>query len=105
MKLAIAFAALATVAAPALASAAEVQHIKYACDGNKILDVVYVDGVAVMLQEDELVALKQDVSGSGVRYVPISEDYTYELWGKGNDMTLSTHDGGKEQVVLSNCKA
>uniref|UniRef100_UPI0016603A98 MliC family protein n=1 Tax=Serratia marcescens TaxID=615 RepID=UPI0016603A98 len=43
-------------------------------------------------------------SASGVRYISASKNYTYELWGKGNDMNLSTHDGGKEQTVLSSCK-
>lgn len=104
MKLTIASVALAALAVPSLASADEVTHVKYACDGNAILDVVYTGEIAVMLQGDELVPMKQAVSGSGVRYVPISEDYTYELWGKEDNMTLSTNDGGEETAVLTNCK-
>ncbi|MFY8316147.1 MliC family protein [Pseudomonas aeruginosa] len=52
---------------------------------------------------DELVPLKRAKSASGVRYISASKNYTYELWGLGNDMNLSTHDGGKEQTVLSSC--
>ncbi|MDT9694061.1 MliC family protein, partial [Streptomyces sp. P9(2023)] len=87
MKITIAIAALAALSVPSLASANEVTHVKYACDGNKILDVVYTGEIAVMLQDDELVPMKRATSGSGVRYVPISEDYTYELWGKDDNMT------------------
>uniref|UniRef100_UPI00132FDF63 MliC family protein n=1 Tax=Klebsiella pneumoniae TaxID=573 RepID=UPI00132FDF63 len=73
-------------------------------EGGKTLDVVYVGDYAVMLQMDELVPLKRAKSASGVRYISARKNYTYELWGKGNDMNLSTHDGGKEQTVLSSCK-
>ncbi|WP_181838385.1 MliC family protein, partial [Klebsiella pneumoniae] len=58
----------------------------------------------VTLQMNEFVSLTRAKSGSGVRYISASKNYTYELWGKGNDMNLSTHDGGKEQTVLSSCK-
>ncbi|MGU0235466.1 MliC family protein [Klebsiella pneumoniae] len=53
-----------------------------------------------MLQMDELVPLKRAKSASGVRYISTSKNYSYELWGKNNDMNLSTHDGGKKQVVV-----
>ncbi len=58
----------------------------------------------MMLQMDELVPLKRAKSASECATSPLAKNYTYELWGKGNDMNLSTHDGGKEQTVLSSCK-
>ncbi|WP_227629248.1 MliC family protein, partial [Klebsiella pneumoniae] len=97
MKKTFALAAMMAAIAPNLASAAdEMIQTKYACEGGKTLDVVYVGDYAVMLQMDELVPLKRAKSASGVRYISASKNYTYELWGKGNDMNLSTHDGGKE---------
>ena len=63
MKITIAIAALAALSVPSLASANEVTHVKYACDGNKILDVVYTGEIAVMLQDDELVPMKRATSG------------------------------------------
>ena len=104
MKLAIAIATAAVLSVPSLASADEVRHIKYACDGNAVLDVVYVGDVEVILQGDELVPMKSATSGSGVRYVPVSKDYTYELWGKGDNMALSAYDRGKETAILTDCK-
>lgn len=105
MKLVTAIATVAAIAVPTLAAADDVKHVKYACDGNNILEVVFVNSdkasTAVMLQSEELVPMKQAKSGSGVRYVPISKDYNYELAGKGNEMTLYTGD----KPLLTNCKS
>lgn len=104
MKTAFALAAVMAVLLPGLAMATDrPQHIKYSCADNEILDVVYIGDYAVMLQMDELVPMKLARTASGVRYLPISKDYTYELWGKGDDMNLSGHDGGKEQTILTDC--
>lgn len=105
MKSVFALIAMMAVIAPGMALAAdEVTHTKYACEEGKVLEVVYIGDYAVMLQMDELVPLKLTKSASGVRYTPLSKDYTYELWGKSNEMNLSINDGGKEETILSNCK-
>ncbi|WP_159136896.1 MliC family protein, partial [Klebsiella pneumoniae] len=70
MKKTFALAAMMAAIAPNLASAAdEMIQTKYACEGGKTLDVVYVGDYAVMLQMDELVPLKRAKSASGVRYI------------------------------------
>lgn len=105
MKPIFALALMMAIITPRIALAAdEVKHLKYSCDDGKILDVVYIGNHAVMLQMDELIPMKSSVTGSGVRYVPVSKYYAYELWGKGNDMNLSIKNGGKEETILSNCK-
>ncbi|WP_258535877.1 MliC family protein [Klebsiella quasipneumoniae] len=48
--------------------------------------------------------MRLSVSASGMRYLSISKDYSYELWGKKNDMNLSDNSNGKEQIILSGCK-
>ncbi len=66
MKKTFALAAMMAAIAPNLASAAdEMIQTKYACEGGKTLDVVYVGDYAVMLQMDELVPLKRAKSASG----------------------------------------
>ncbi|MDZ0837631.1 MliC family protein, partial [Klebsiella pneumoniae] len=75
MKKTFALAAMMAAIAPNLASAAdEMIQTKYACEGGKTLDVVYVGDYAVMLQMDELVPLKRAKSASGVRYISASKN-------------------------------
>ncbi|WP_249438004.1 MliC family protein [Escherichia coli] len=88
MKKTFALAAMMASITPNLASAAEMIQTKYACEGGRTLDVVYVGDYAVALQMDELVLLKRAKSASGVRYISTNKNYTYELWGKNNDMNL-----------------
>lgn len=97
-------AMMAAITANIASAADEMVQTKYACEGGKTLDAVYIGDYAVMLQMDELIPLKRAKSASGVRYISTSKNYTYELWGKNNNINLSTHDGGKEQTILSNCK-
>ncbi|HBZ3398667.1 TPA: lysozyme inhibitor [Klebsiella pneumoniae] len=66
--------------------------------------MVYVGDYAVIKQMDELIPMRLSVSASGMRYLSISKDYSYELWGKKNDMNLSDNSNGKEQIILSGCK-
>lgn len=104
MRYLLATASVLALTVPGFTMAGEITHTKYACDSNKILDVVYIKDYAVILDTDELIPMKRSVSGSGVRYVSISKDYTYELWGKGNNMNLSSNDGKNSEAILNNCQ-
>lgn len=80
-----------------------IERIAYTCEGGDVLDVVYVNtasgsSFAVMSQKNELVPLQVAVSASGARYVPVNVNQTYELWNKGNMVTL--RDGDE---VLAEC--
>ncbi|MFB2532146.1 MliC family protein [Paracoccus sp. p4-l81] len=102
-------AALA-IAAPMTAMAADsVDNTKYACDGNKVLDVVFLNteagnSYAVIHDMDELIAMKQVVTASGASYEPVSPDYKYRLDTDGSEATLTAITEGKEDVLYANCK-
>ena len=109
--------AAALLAAPAFAAPAfattpaptdSITAVNYACAGNEILRVVYVNtaagnSYAIVMQQDEMIPMEVTRSGSGAKYKAISPDYTYQLWTKGRTADLYTDDGGKDDVVLSDC--
>lgn len=104
MKRLIALGLLAASPAFAGSNATTANTVSYACADNEILQVVYVNGAdgnnfAIIQQAEEMVALKQAVSGSGVHYTPVSKDYSYELFTKGNTAQLEDQDG----VILADC--
>ncbi|MBW6047752.1 lysozyme [Klebsiella pneumoniae] len=107
MKYAFVLSSIISIIVPCVAQAApqeQATHTKYACEDGKTLDIVYVGDYAVIKQMDELIPMRLSVSASGMRYLSISKDYSYELWGKQNDMNLSDNSNGKEQTILSGCK-
>lgn len=102
-------AALA-LAAPVAAMAADtVDNTKYACDGNKVLNVVFLNtdagnSYAVIHDMDELIPMKQVVTASGASYEPVSPDYKYRLDTDGDNASLSATTEGKEEILYANCK-
>lgn len=102
--------AAALILAPSLAFAAsdEITHVKYACDDNQVLDVVFVntaagESYAVISQMDELIPMQITPMASGASYKPVSPDYTYMLHTKGKTADLVTVKGDQDTPVLSNC--
>lgn len=110
MRIVTLSALAAIAAAPAFAApATDIQHMKYSCDGNAVLEVVYVtpatgDNYAIVLEQDELLPMAQVKSASGAVYSAISPDYHYQLLTKGGEATLVATTNGKEEPVKSNCK-
>ncbi|MFI0397337.1 c-type lysozyme inhibitor [Paracoccus jiaweipingae] len=109
--------AATTIAALSLAGAAhadtgkdEVSQVKYACAGNAVLDVVYVNtaagnSYAIISQMDELIPMQITPMASGASYAAMDANYTYRLDTKGDNATLVTVDGDKDTPVLSDCTA
>lgn len=101
--------AAALLAAPAFAAPSDsINGVNYACAGNEVLRVVYVNtaagnSYAILMQQDEMIPMKLMKSASGANYKAISKDYTYQLWTKGKNADLVTVDGGKEDFVLRDC--
>lgn len=88
----------------------EVQHVKYACAGNAVLDVVYVNtaagnSYAIISQMDELIPMQITPMASGASYAAMDANYTYRLDTKGDSAVLVTVDGDKDTPVLSDCTA
>lgn len=102
--------AAAMLAAPAFAATPSdsITAVNYACAGNEVLRVVYLNtaagnSYAVLMQQDEMIPMELMKSASGANYKAISPDYTYQLWTKGKNADLVTVDGGKEDFVLRDC--
>lgn len=107
MRLALS-ALLLLLPAAALADAPELLPVTYECERGVTLPVVYVNGPdgsaqAVAWIEGGLRVLQIARSASGARY---REDAAgYEMWGKGDTVTLSHGPEGSETVLLSECRA
>lgn len=105
---AIALAALTITSGAALAgTGTTLTHVAYACDNDEQLQVVYVndakgDSFAIISQMDELIPMKQQVSGSGASYKAISPDYSYVLDTKGAEATLYEKNG---DAKIMSCKS
>lgn len=101
----------ALMAAPVLADT-QVQEQDYVCDRGVVLPVSFVNpageaGLAMMVVEGKLVALRALPTGSGVRYVAFDEQDSYRLYTKG-DEAFVTHiaaDHTADEVpILSGCR-
>lgn len=89
----------------AMAAVTTVEVANYACAGNEVMRVVYVNGAdgksfAILQQMDEMIPMAQEVSASGAIYKAISPDYTYTLLTKGKEASLEDDKGNP---ILSDC--
>jgi uncharacterized lipoprotein YbaY len=94
-------APVAPAAAPAAAAPAEGAMIQtsFACADGKTLDVTFdnANQTAIVTFEGQSRTLKQEVSGSGIRYA----DDTWVLIGKGNEAMLQ--DAKTEATLAGQC--
>lgn len=103
--------AAALLAVPSLALAADsVDKTIYSCADNATMQVAYVNtdagnSFAILLEQDELIPMKQVVSASGAVYQAINPDYTYQLLTKGKTADLVAVTNGKEETVKKDCTA
>ncbi|WP_170557487.1 MliC family protein [Ruegeria atlantica] len=91
----------------------DILPVTFTCENGVELQVAYFNaadgsGAAAMMVDNQLVALKQVPSGSGIRYESDGETGSYILRSKGWDATVSflaTGGAASEQVVLENCSS
>lgn len=99
--------ALAFLAVPAIAQAQPVA-VTYLCERGVELPAVYVNegdgpGHVVAVIEGHLLLLPQAISASGARYR--AEGEGYELWSKGDSVTVSYGGEDDSQILLRDCAA
>ena len=84
----------------------ELDKTVYSCDGNKILEVIYINtsnsNYAVISQMGEMIPMTLIPMASGANYQAINHDYAYKLYTKGNNADLV---GAGDSPILSNCSA
>ncbi|AVO38885.1 MliC family protein [Pukyongiella litopenaei] len=106
--------AAALLALPGIAAAGDgpaVIGATYQCDRAVTLPVTFINpgdapGLAVMMVEGKLVALRQATSGSGVRYVALDEQDSYRLYTKGSDAFvthMAADHTAEEATILDGC--
>lgn len=91
----------------------DILPVTFTCQNGVELQVAYFNaadgsGAAAMMVDNQLVALQQVPSGSGIRYETVGETGSYILRSKGWDATVSflaTGGAASEQVVLENCNS
>ncbi|MFY2826445.1 MliC family protein [Ruegeria sp. MALMAid1280] len=92
----------------------DILPVTFTCEGGVPLQVAYFnapDGssAAAMMVDDQLVTLRQVVSGSGIRYESEGGAGTYVLRSKGWDANVgflaAGSDAASEQVILQNCSS
>lgn len=89
----------------------DILSVTFSCENNTQVPVSYFNatdgqGAAAMLLEDQLIAMKQVQSGSGIRYESVGEAGTYTLRSKGWDATISHQAEGStapERVLFRDC--
>lgn len=89
----------------------DILPVTFTCENGIPLQVAYFNapdgsGAAAMMVDNQLVALQQVPSGSGIRYESQGTAGSYILRSKGWDATVSflaTGGATSEQVVLENC--
>ncbi|MDB5204015.1 MAG: Protein of unknown function periplasmic [Candidatus Taylorbacteria bacterium] len=106
------------VSVPAISNSKQVSKdtVIYTCDGGKTIVAAYHEGevvevkpgevpvptgsVDVSLNAADAIALKQTISGSGVRYA--NSDESFVFWNKGNEAILMR--GNAMDQDYQNCK-
>ncbi|WP_282151126.1 MliC family protein [Ruegeria atlantica] len=91
----------------------DILPVTFTCQNGVELQVAYFNasdgsGAAAMMVDNQLVALQQVPSGSGIRYESKGETGSYILRSKGWDATVSflaASGATSEQVVLENCSS
>lgn len=103
-------AVLAGLAATVPAGAFDLGGGTYLCERGVEVPVSYVNGaegsVAVLHVEGRLVTLPVAPSASGARYAWPSDGSGYVWWTRGEEATLSWHDGAtsEEVTLLAGCR-
>ncbi|MEX0365673.1 MAG: MliC family protein [Ruegeria sp.] len=105
--------ALAVLMAADVRAETAVSSVVFTCERGVTLPVTYIDppdepGLAAMMVDGKLVAMRQARSGSGVRYVAVDEQDGYWLRVKGRDATVSylaADHTASEQVLLKECRS
>ncbi len=113
MKVLRSFVCGVLVMVPASAAMAEIDilSVTFTCENNIPLPVTYFNasdgpGAAAMLVDNSLVPMRQEASGSGIRYESVGSSGKYILRSKGWNATVSylaTGDAASEQVILKDC--
>ena len=84
----------------------ELDKTVYSCEGNKILEVVYINtpnsNYAVISQMGEMIPMTLIPMASGANYQAINQNYAYKLYTKGNNADLV---GADDSPILSTCSA
>lgn len=89
----------------------EVQTMTYTCERGVSVPVTYVNAsegsVAVLTVEGRQITLFQTEAASGARYAWPSDGSGYVWWTQGIEADLWWSDGagGKETLLLSDCKS
>ena len=96
------------LAAPTQAAEDMLKVANYSCADNDVLSVAYMNtaagnGYAVVLVQDELLAMAQQVSASGAIYKTTDPNYDYTLMTKGRNADLLAVTNGKEEYVMKDC--
>ena len=101
--------ALILVSSSMVSSAAtkEISKTAYVCNGNKTMEVVYINttagnSYAVINQMDEMIPMQLMKVASGANYEAINKRYSYKLYTKGKKANLVE---GNDNPVLSNCSS
>lgn len=105
-------------AAQTLAQPAAAQDVlpgfsaNYACPGNVVLQVAYVnpgsgESLAVVGWAGKLIPMQQGPSGSGVRYIAFDEQESYRWFTQGQEgmlLFLAPDHTAEEETVLAGCQ-
>ncbi|HGG5995784.1 TPA: c-type lysozyme inhibitor [Salmonella enterica subsp. diarizonae serovar 61:r:z53] len=88
-----------------MAKGSEVSKSIYVCDGNNIMEVVYINtnqgnSYAIINQANEMIPMKLMKMASGANYEATDKDYSYKLYTKGKTADLVERN---DKPVLSNC--
>ena len=104
-------AAAASLCGTAALAEIDILSVTFNCENDTQVPVSYFNaadgaGAAAMLLEDQLIAMKQVQSGSGIRYESVDGAGTFTLRSKGWEATISHQAEGStapELVLLRDC--
>ena len=100
-----------SLCATAASAEIDILSVTFDCENNTLVPVSYFNaadgtGAAAMLLEDQLIAMKQVQSGSGIRYESVGVSGTYTLRSKGWEATITHQADGStapERVLFKDC--
>lgn len=96
---------LAALLATALPAAAQSVLVEYECERGAVIHAAYVNeaepGIVILMVEGRMVELRQEPSGSGIRYGAAETDEGYVWLSRGNEaMLLYRYEGVEEEPIL-----
>ncbi len=103
--------AIVTLCGAAAQAEIDILSVTFSCEDNTQVPVSYFNptegpGAAAMMLEDQLIALKQVQSGSGIRYESVGGAGIYTLRSKGWEATISHQANGDtapEVILFKDC--